>query len=165
MRKQHRCVLRSWRHVCQFLLASVLQQCELLDPALSRSALAGTGSNAMHLCGQSDSARLRCCGMAFGSPTLIRHCLCFKLLSRSLVSATFAQDMVPELVSEIGRHAYAGIVSIGPVGVGKSSNLNTVASYMTSKCALTMTTQHLRPRICRHCCTLLCRFRCCFHNF
>jgi putative ribosome biogenesis GTPase RsgA len=41
--------------------------------------------------------------------------------------------MVSELVSEIGRHSYAGIVSIGPVGVGKSSNLNTVASYMTNR--------------------------------
>ena len=43
------------------------------------------------------------------------------------------QELVPQIVSEIGRHSYAGIVSIGPVGVGKSSNLNTVASYMTNR--------------------------------
>jgi putative ribosome biogenesis GTPase RsgA len=40
---------------------------------------------------------------------------------------------VAELVSELGRHQYAGIVSIGPVGVGKSSLLNTVSSYMSNK--------------------------------
>lgn len=43
------------------------------------------------------------------------------------------QAVVSELVSEIGRHSYAGIVSIGPVGVGKSSNLNTIASYMSNR--------------------------------
>ena len=43
------------------------------------------------------------------------------------------QERVSELVSEIGRHSYAGIVSIGPVGVGKSSNLNTISSYMANR--------------------------------
>ena len=40
---------------------------------------------------------------------------------------------MPQVVSEIGRHSYAGIVSIGPVGVGKSSNLNTIASFMSNR--------------------------------
>jgi ABC-type iron transport system FetAB ATPase subunit len=43
------------------------------------------------------------------------------------------QAQVSELVSEIGRHTYAGIVSLGPVGVGKSSNLNTIASFMSNR--------------------------------
>jgi putative ribosome biogenesis GTPase RsgA len=48
---------------------------------------------------------------------------------------------IAELVSELGRHPYAGIVSIGPVGVGKSSNLNTIASVRVNRlhCDGTMT--------------------------
>lgn len=47
-----------------------------------------------------------------------------------------APDMhaqVCELISEIGEFEPAGIVSLGPVGVGKSSNLNTIASYLSNR--------------------------------
>lgn len=42
-------------------------------------------------------------------------------------------EAVSGLVHELGEHEYAGIVSVGPVGVGKSSNLNTVASYLSNR--------------------------------
>ena len=38
-----------------------------------------------------------------------------------------------ELISEIGEFEHAGLVSLGPVGVGKSSNLNTIASYLSNR--------------------------------
>lgn len=43
------------------------------------------------------------------------------------------QAQVCELISEIGEFEPAGIVSLGPVGVGKSSNLNTIASYLSNR--------------------------------
>lgn len=38
-----------------------------------------------------------------------------------------------ELISEIGEFEQSGLVSLGPVGVGKSSNLNTIASYLSNR--------------------------------
>lgn len=43
------------------------------------------------------------------------------------------QAQVCELISEIGEFEQAGLVSLGPVGVGKSSNLNTIASYLSNR--------------------------------
>jgi hypothetical protein len=43
------------------------------------------------------------------------------------------QAQVCELISEIGEYEAVGLVSLGPVGVGKSSNLNTIASYLSNR--------------------------------
>lgn len=49
------------------------------------------------------------------------------------VTTGYMQALVCELISEIGSFDFAGIVSLGPVGVGKSSNLNTIASYLSNR--------------------------------